>query len=192
MKRIVRETKETRVEIRVGRSTGPGLPPKVTVDTTQPFFDHMLATLLKYAGLAATVKAKGDLSHHLMEDVALTLGRAVREITPATAARFGERTIVMDDALVFAAIDVGGRPFYVGELPNRLYSHVLRSFAQELGAGLHVRVLDGHDRHHIIEAAFKATGLALRQALGDGGGDVFSTKGTVDLKIDTDEPEDEP
>ena len=64
--------------------------------------------------------------------------------------------------------------------------------AQELGAGLHVRVLDGHDRHHIIEAAFKATGLALRQALGDGGGDVFSTKGTVDLKIDTDEPEDEP
>jgi len=192
MKRIVRETKETRVEIQLARADARGLPPKVIVDTTLPFFDHMLGTLIKYAGLQAEVKATGDLQHHLMEDVALTLGRAVREVTPTAAARFGERTIVMDDALVFAAIDVGGRPYFVGELPNRLYTHVLRSFSQELGAGLHVRILDGQDRHHIIEAAFKATGLALRQALGDAGDGIFSTKGSVALTIEDDGTPGEP
>ncbi len=180
-KRVVRKTKETRIEIVIGRARERGLGGRVEVATTQPFFDHMLTTLARYAGLDLTLRAEGDLQHHLMEDVAIALGRAVRSITPASAARYGERTIPMDDALVQAVIDVGGRFYFQGALPNRLYTHVLRSFADALGATLHVRILRGKDRHHLIEAAFKATGLALRQALDDAGGGVFSTKGSVEL-----------
>ncbi|MCA9572123.1 MAG: imidazoleglycerol-phosphate dehydratase, partial [Myxococcales bacterium] len=84
-------------------------------------------------------------------------------------------------ALAEAAIDVGGRPYYVGKLPSRLYTHFLQSFATNLGATLHVRVLRGDDRHHMVEAAVKATGLALRQALVEGDR-VFSTKGSVALE----------
>ncbi len=180
-KRIVRKTKETQIEIVIGRGAGVGLSPKVEVSTSLPFFDHMLGTLVRYAGLELVLTARGDLRHHVMEDVALAFGRAVRSITPPAAARYGERTIPMDYALVQAVIDVGGRAYFVGELPNRLYTHVLRSFADALGATLHVRVLRGRDRHHVIEAAFKATGLALRQALSEEGAGVFSTKGAVDL-----------
>ena len=188
MVKIVRETKETRIEIRVARAKTAS--PEVEIATTvrssvvgqSPealhFFDHMLTAFAKYAGLDLSLKAHGDLRHHLMEDVALALGTAILEITPDTAARYGERTIPMDDALVQSVIDIGGRAFFVGELPNRLYTHVLRSLSQTLGATLHVRILGGTDRHHIIEAAFKSTGLALRQAMADGGA-VFSTKGSV-------------
>ncbi|MBL9025716.1 MAG: imidazoleglycerol-phosphate dehydratase [Myxococcales bacterium] len=179
-KKIVRRSKETQIEIVVGRSAERGLG-HVEVSTTLPFFDHMLTALARYGGLDLRLRAEGDLRHHIMEDVAIALGRAVRSITPAAAARYGERTIPMDDALVQAVIDVGGRSYFEGELPNRLYTHVLRSLADSLGASLHVRVLRGKDRHHVIEAAFKATGLALRQALADTGGEIFSTKGAVEL-----------
>jgi imidazoleglycerol-phosphate dehydratase len=188
MKKIARQTKETRVTVRIDRPEGGALGSHVRVATGLPFFDHMLTALGKYAGLSLEIDAEGDLRHHIMEDVALTLGRAVREVTPASAARFGERTIPMDDALVQAVIDVGGRFYFEGELPNRLYTHVLRSFSDALGATLHVRVIRGVDRHHVIEAAFKATGLALRQALSDVGGGVFSTKGNVAVDV-TDEAE---
>lgn len=180
MKKIVRKTKETRVEVSLGRSSAPGLS-SVEVSTGLPFYDHMLSTLLKYAGLEGRVRAEGDLTHHVMEDVAITLGRAVRAAMPEAAARFGERTIPMDDALVQAVIDAGGRFHFAGKLPSRLYTHVLRSFAGSLGATLHVRVLAGEDRHHIIEAAFKAVGLALRQATSDAGGGVFSLKGSEQI-----------
>ena len=88
----------------------------------------------------------------------------------------------MDEALVQAAIDVGGRAYYVGPLPSRLYEHFLHSFAINLGATLHVEVIRGRDRHHIVEAAIKATGLALRQALAEGDS-VFSTKGAVEIAL---------
>ena len=93
--------------------------------------------------------------------------------------RYGERTIPMDDALVQAVIDVGGRPYFAGKLPSRLYTHWFRSFATASQSTLHLRVLRGDDRHHVTEAAFKAAGLALRQALREGG-EVFSTKGSVE------------
>jgi imidazoleglycerol-phosphate dehydratase len=183
MKRVVRETKETRIEIRIARADAAGA--EVHVATGKPFFDHMLSTFARYAGLSLSLEARFDLTHHLMEDVALALGRAVREITPPTAARYGERTIPMDDALVAATIDVGGRAYFSGELPSRLYTHVFRSFADALGATLHLRVLAGQDRHHVIEAAFKATGLALRQAMEESGA-VFSTKGSIAWTIEDD------
>jgi imidazoleglycerol phosphate dehydratase HisB len=87
----------------------------------------------------------------------------------------------MDESLAEAAIDLGGRPYYVGSLPSKLYQHFLHSFATNLGATLHVRVLRGEDRHHRVEAAVKAVGLALRQALVEGDR-VFSTKGAVRLE----------
>lgn len=170
MKALIRETKETTVRIQLGDA------PRIS--TSKPFFDHMLTAFAKYAGLNLVVEAKGDLTHHLMEDVALTMGTFIRKIAPPTAARYGERTIPMDDALVQAVIDIGGRSYFRGKLPSALYTHWFRSFATNAETTLHLRVLRTGDRHHVIEAAFKATGLALRQALRDDG-DVFSTKGTV-------------
>jgi imidazoleglycerol-phosphate dehydratase len=87
----------------------------------------------------------------------------------------------MDEALAQAAVDLGGRPFFVGPLPSNLYQHFLQSLAVNLGATVHIRVLRGEDRHHMVEAAVKAFGLALRQALAEGGS-VFSTKGSVNLE----------
>jgi imidazoleglycerol-phosphate dehydratase len=142
----------------------------------------MLRTLARYAALDLTIQATGDLTHHLMEDVAIAVGAAVRQITPATAARYGDRFIAMDDALVHAAIDVGGRAYYRGKLPNHLYQHWMRSFADNARATLHIRVLRGSHRHHILEAAFKALGLALREALAESGS-VFSTKGAVSFEV---------
>jgi imidazoleglycerol-phosphate dehydratase len=169
---LVRQTTETRVEVALGAAP--------TISTGKPFFDHMLTAFATYAGLPLVVTAKGDLTHHLMEDVALTMGAFVRKHAPATAARYGERTLPMDDALVQAVIDIGGRGYFVGKLPSRLYTHWFRSFATASESTLHLRVLRGADRHHVLEAAFKATGLALRQALRDDGV-VFSTKGRVTL-----------
>jgi imidazoleglycerol-phosphate dehydratase len=87
----------------------------------------------------------------------------------------------MDDALAEAAVDLGGRPYWAGRTPSKLYTHFLRSLAMSLGATVHVRVPRGSDRHHMVEAAVKAFGLALRQALAEGDR-VFSTKGSVRLE----------
>jgi imidazoleglycerol-phosphate dehydratase len=149
------------------------------VATTIPFLDHMLLTLSTYSGLALRIKAQGDLPHHLIEDVALTLGTAVNRIIPPRCARYGERTLPMDDALVQVALDLGGRAYYGGKLPSDLYDHWMRSFADAARMSLHVRVIRGRDRHHVVEAAFKALGLSLRSALAEGH-EVFSTKGAVE------------
>ena len=172
---IVRETTETRIRVRVEQGDG-----KAKVNTGVSFLDHMLVTLARYSGLDIEVSATGDLRHHIIEDVAIALGAAVAGLLPATAARYGDRVVPMDDALVHVAIDVGGRPYYRGPIPSTLYDHWMRSFADNAKATLHVRVLRGRDRHHIVEAAFKALGLALREALVESGA-VFSTKGAVAL-----------
>jgi imidazoleglycerol-phosphate dehydratase len=175
-KRIVeRKTKET--TIRVEASIGTGLS---SVDTTVPFLDHMMTALARYSGLDLTIKARGDLRHHIVEDVALTVGQAVAALVPPGAARYGERTVPMDDALVQAVVDMGGRPFYRGPIPSTFFEHWMRSFCDAGKFTLHVRVLRGEDRHHVVEAAFKALGLSLGQALADAGS-VFSTKGSVSL-----------
>jgi imidazoleglycerol-phosphate dehydratase len=178
MTEVTRETGETQVRLIVAPGTG-----RASVNTGEEFLDHMLATLARYAGLDLTVEARGDLRHHLIEDVAITLGIAIRQMAPATAARYGDRTVPMDDALVHVALDLGGRAYYRGPVPSSLYEHWMRSFADHATATLHVRVLRGRDRHHIVEAAFKALGLALQDALAEGGA-VFSTKGSVALRSD--------
>src|SRR5690606_20387894 len=102
-----------------------------------------------------------------------------REV-PEACVRYGEATVPMDEALVQAALDLGGRFYYRGPVPSSLYDHFLRSFAEHAGMTLHIRVLRGRDRHHVVEAAIKALGLALRQALVPQGA-VFSTKGSIAL-----------
>jgi len=175
---VARETRETNVRVEIG-----GASAGCRVATTIPFLDHMLATLCRYAGIDAQIDAFGDLRHHVIEDVAIAFGAAIARATPATAARYGERTIPMDDALVQCAIDLGGRPYYAGRLPSNIYEHWMRSFAMNANATIHIRVLRGRDQHHVVEAAFKALGLALRAAMGDTGV-VFSTKGSVSMVSD--------
>ena len=174
MSQIRRETRETRIELSVTAGTGD----PAAIGTGERFLDHMLVTLARYAGLNLAVKAAGDLRHHLIEDVAITLGQALRQEFPQASRRYGHAVLPMDDALVEAALDIGGRGYYAGRLPSDLYEHFLRSFAHNAGLTLHVRVLRGRDRHHIVEAAFKATALALRQAMAVDE-EIFSTKGAV-------------
>ena len=175
---ITRETKETTIRVQLERGSGTA-----TVQTGAPFLDHMLVTLARYSGLDLQVTATGDLRHHLIEDVAIAIGAATAAMLPPTAARYGDRVVPMDDALVHVSIDVGGRAYYRGPLPSSLYEHWMRSFADNAKATLHVRVLRGTDRHHVVEAAFKALGLALRDALTETGA-VFSTKGVVALEAE--------
>lgn len=177
---VTRQSNETQIRVHVRAGTGVA-----SVRTGEPFLDHMLVAFARYAGVDLDVEATGDLRHHLIEDVAIVLGQAVAAFAPAGCARYGDRTVPMDDALVQVVLDIGGRPFYEGPLPSNMYDHFLRSFADNARTTLHVRVLRGRDRHHVVEAAFKALGLALRDALADSGA-VFSTKGSVRLDI-TDE-----
>ena len=175
---VTRETRETTIRCELLRGTG-----HADVSTGQPFLDHMLVVFAKYSGLDLTVRATGDLAHHLVEDVAICLGAAVARLLPDTAARYGDRTVPMDEALVHCAVDLGGRPFYEGPLPSALYDHWMRSFSDNANATLHLRILRGSDRHHVVEAAFKALGLAVREAFADSGA-VFSTKGAVALRVE--------
>lgn len=184
MTSIYRETSETAVRIHLDARAGDGAQ-AAEVSTGEPFLDHMLVVLARYAGFGLRVEASGDLRHHLIEDVAITLGLALRDATPETCQRYGDATVVMDDAMVHAALDLGGRFYYEGPLPTTLSEHFVRSFAENARMTLHLRVLRGHDRHHVIEAAVKALGLALRRALTPGDA-VFSTKGSVRIERGSD------
>lgn len=176
---VERQTRETSIRLEVQRGEGKG-----EIATGVPFLDHMMVTFTRYAGLEVKLRAEGDLRHHTIEDVAIAMGAAVGEMISPSAVRYGERTIPMDEALVQACVDMGGRPFYRGPLPSTLYDHWMRSFADNAKATVHLRVLRGTDRHHIVEAGFKALGLAIRDAMRDTGGAVFSTKGAVSLDVE--------
>ena len=179
MSTIERETRETTVRVAIDADAA-----SIAIETGIGFLDHMLVTFARYAGIGLHVKARGDLPHHIIEDVAICVGQAVRSVAPVNAARFGDRTIPMDDALVHCVLDLGGRPYYRGPLPSTLYDHWMRSFADNAAATLHLRVLRGRDRHHVVEGGFKALGLAVRDALRAGGDDaVFSTKGAVATRV---------
>ena len=181
MTELVRETGETKVAVRVSFEAAGATEAAGQIRTSDAFLDHMLRTLSRYAGLNLSILAQGDLRHHLVEDVAITLGLALREAIPAACRRYGHAVVPMDEALVDAALDAGGRAFYAGRLPSTLYQHFFRSLAENAGLTLHLRVLRGRDRHHVVEAAFKAFGFALREA--SAANDVvFSTKGAVRLE----------
>lgn len=187
-----RRTAETFVSVAVDLSRqGPS-----QVASGLGFFDHMLEQLAKHGGFALELACRGDLrvdEHHTVEDCALTLGAAMREALGEKRgiARYGF-VLPMDEAEAQVALDLSGRSFFVwegqfgrervGDLPTELVPHFFRSFADALGATLHVRVR-GENCHHMIEACFKAVGRSLRQAIRQEGGregaEVPSTKGVL-------------
>lgn len=171
-----RKTKETDITVEVNLQ-GAGT---YDVVTDNKFLSHMLETLTRYAGWDLTVRATGDLDHHLVEDVAIALGEAFKEAYQnAPCKRIAYDMVPMDDALVLCAVDLVDRPYYEGPLPTPLWDHWFRTFAMEARINLHLEHLRGRDTHHTTEAAFKALGRAIKDALTPRD-ELVSTKGAVD------------
>jgi imidazoleglycerol-phosphate dehydratase/histidinol-phosphatase len=186
--RILRKTKETDIEVKVNLdATGP-----VKIITGIGFFDHMLEQIAKHGGFALELDCKGDLEideHHTVEDCALALGEALRTALgdKLGLARYGF-VLPMDEAQVRVAIDLSGRAYgvfegkfhreAVGGLPTELVPHFFKSLAESLKAAVHVTIT-GENTHHMIEACFKGTGRALRQAFRREGEELPSTKGVL-------------
>lgn len=188
---VRRATRETTISLTLDLD-GSGV---AAVRTGVGFFDHLLTTLAHHALLDLELETTGDLEvddHHTVEDTALVLGSAVAEALGDRAgiARFGDASVPMDEALGFAAVDVGGRSFAVVDLPFRgeragqltlqNIEHAVEAFARTAGITLHLRAA-GRNDHHIAEAAFKSLARALREAVApdlrrDG---VASTKGSL-------------
>ena len=186
---VFRQTSETDIRVEVDLDGGP-----VRNTTGNGFFDHMLDALGKHGGFGLRVSASGDHhidAHHTVEDVALTLGSALKEAlgNKAGIGRYGF-TMPMDETQARVAIDLSGRPAFrwkgvfptdhVGEFPVEMCPHFFQSLAQTLGAAIHIDV-EGENSHHMIEASFKGVGRALRPALSRGGNanEVPSTKGVL-------------
>jgi imidazoleglycerol-phosphate dehydratase len=172
---IDRKTGETDVRVSVDLDGG-----ETSARTGVGFFDHMLVTLGRHAGLGLRVEATGDLetgAHHTVEDVGIALGQALHEALGDRAGirRFGDAAVPMDEALATCAIDVSGRPFcrFDGELPRAslagfdtdLVEEFVRAVATNARLTVHLAVRYGSNAHHMVEASFKAFARALREAL---------------------------
>ena len=140
---------------------------------------HMVESLAKFGRFDLTLRADGDLKHHRIEDVALTLGRAFRyAMADRPVRRVGSAHVAMDEALVLVTVDLVDRPFVDVTLPDEMLEHFLRSFAHEARITLHNVVMKGRNPHHINEATFKALGMALHEATRPAAA-LVSTKGRV-------------
>jgi imidazoleglycerol-phosphate dehydratase len=169
---VARKTKETDITVGVSLD-GTG---RAEAKTGVAFLDHMLHSLATHSLIDLTVKAKGDLQHHTVEDVAITLGKAIDKALGDRVGirRFGDAIVPMDDALALASVDLVKRPYSVLDLklqrvmledaPKEDLEHFFGSIAQALEATVHVKVLEGSNDHHKFEAAVKAFALALREA----------------------------
>jgi imidazoleglycerol-phosphate dehydratase len=158
---IERETKETKIQVRLDLD-GSG---KAEVKCDDQFLTHMLESLAKYSDFDIVIDASGDNEHHLLEDVAIVLGMALREaVGTQPIQRIASSMVPMDDALVVVSLDLIDRPYVDIECPDPLYHHFLRSVAMSSGMTLHVKVERGFDDHHIVEATIKALGRALKKA----------------------------
>jgi imidazoleglycerol-phosphate dehydratase/histidinol-phosphatase len=185
---VHRRTKET--DVRVAVDLDSEAEPRAK--TGLGFFDHMLEQLGKHGGFKLDVQCAGDLhidEHHTVEDVALTLGQALREALGDKRGiqRYGF-LLPMDEADAEVSVDLGGRPFLVFDakfgrdlvcdLPTELVPHFFRSLAETLGAAIHVRVR-GENTHHMVEVSFKAVARSLRQAFKRDGDELPTTKGQL-------------
>jgi len=174
MGEVVRATRETRVRARVDPAADGAA---ARIDVPDPMLQHLLESLSRWSGLHLDVEATGDLRHHLLEDVGITLGQAMRaSLDMEHCERVAHAIVPMDEALVGVALDLIDRPFFRGELPDPLVTHFLQSLAFEGRFNLHVDVIHGGHEHHVMEAAFKGLGIALRKALAPRA-DHLSTKG---------------
>ena len=190
---ITRTTRETDIALTLSLD-GSG---QTRLSTGVGFFDHMLDALSRFALLDLTVSCTGDLAvdaHHTVEDVGICLGRAIRQALGDRAGirRVGSAYLPMDEALAFAAIDVSGRPYLswsaaftgpmCGTFDTQLAEEFFRAVAVNAGLTVHMKLLEGRNDHHRLEALFKAFGLALRDAvaLDPRVHGVPSTKGALD------------
>ena len=159
---IERSTRETRISVDLDID-GTG---KFDVTCDIQFLKHMTETLARYAGFDLVLNAEGDNDHHIIEDTAITLGKAIRQaMGDEPIERMATAVIPMDDALVMSSLDLVDRPYADIDCPDPLYTHFMRSLAMSAGMTLHIVRIRGFDEHHIIEAGFKATGKALAEAL---------------------------
>lgn len=190
--KVQRKTKETSISIALALD-GSG---KAKADTGIPFLDHMLELFGKHGLFDLEIECRGDLEiddHHSVEDVAICLGQAFLESIgdKAGIARYGSALVPMDEALCRSVVDLSGRFYLIYEVETRrqrignfsieLAEHFWRSFAEKLSCNLHIDMLRGRNTHHILEATFKATARALRQAVerDERIKGVLSTKGSL-------------
>ena len=189
-----RTTKETTISVVLDLDGPTGV---VSATTGLPFFDHMLDQLGRHGGFDLVVEATGDLQvdgHHTVEDVAITIGEVFRQAIgdKAGVRRFASGLFPLDEALVEVALDLSGRPFIAYEVPfgevlplgdppfnPEMAEHFWQSFASAAGITLHIRLREGRNTHHIVEATFKGVASCLRDAVRLEGGGVPSTKGVI-------------
>ncbi|GAA4695899.1 imidazoleglycerol-phosphate dehydratase HisB [Kocuria gwangalliensis] len=177
---VERVTSESTVRVELNLD-GTG---QSTIETTVPFYNHMLTALSKHSLIDLNVQAHGDTDidvHHTVEDTAIVLGDAFLQALGDKRGirRFGHATIPLDEALASAVVDVSGRPYVVhtgepegqqyhligGHFTGSMTRHVFESFAYHAQLCLHIDVIRGRDPHHIVEAQFKALARALREAV---------------------------
>ena len=171
----LRETKETKINVNLNID-GNG---NYKINTGIKFFDHMLEQLAHHAGfdLEIDVTSHDKDNHHVVEDVAITLGQAFLEALgdKKGITRYGEKILPMDEALVLSVVDISGRIFSktdvvvkdekTSDFETVILPHFFASFAQAALMTIHIKMLDGYDTHHIIEAVFKSFARALRIAV---------------------------
>lgn len=189
--KLNRQTKETDVRVEL-HLDGTG---RAEIETGIGFLDHLLETLSRHARIDLRLRCKGDLQvddHHSAEDCGLVLGQAFDKALGEKKGikRFGSAYAPLDEALARAVVDFSGRPYAaidlglkrdrIGALACENVGHLLQSFAMGAKMTLHVDVLKGFNEHHRAEAAFKATALAVRDAVAISGfSDIPSTKGVL-------------
>jgi len=187
---LSRETRETQISVRL-ELYGSG---KSKIDTGVGFLDHMLEALSKHSHMDLEVTCKGDThidDHHSVEDVAIVLGQALNKaLYPIkNIERYGNATVVMDEAAVTCDLDISNRPFLVFEIPMdgkvgsfdvELVEEFFRAFTFNASMTVHLICNRGTNKHHRIEAAFKALAVALRRgvSINDNAG-IPSTKGVL-------------
>ena len=191
---VERNTSET--QIRVELTLPDDAPAPARIQTPVPFLSHMLEALAKHSAMALTVVAEGDThidDHHTVEDTGLVLGKALDEALGDRTGitRFGHFSLVMDETLVDCALDLGGRPYLVFELPVisgrwvgnfdcDLVKEFFGALVVQARMNLHLHLRAGGNVHHVVEASFKAFARALRMACArDAVGGIPSTKGVV-------------
>ena len=190
---ITRKTAETDIKLTLDLD-GAG---KSAIDTGVGFLDHMLELFARHGRFDLDVTCKGDTrvdSHHSVEDIGICLGTAfARSLGDARGVcRYSDVTLPMDEALVLCAVDISGRSHLsldvtlpdhaVGAMDTELLEEFLQAFVRKAGITIHIRMLDGKNAHHIIEACFKALARALRLAVkidAESSDEIPSTKGAL-------------
>jgi len=175
---IKRKTRETEIDFNL-KLNGTG---QVKLDLEPYFLRHMLESFAVHGGFDLEVTASGQDEHHLIEDVAICLGQVIRKaVMNLNIERIAHAVVPMDEALVMVVVDLVDRPYAQVSLPDPMYEHFMRSLALDGKFTLHVRPLAGSNVHHVVEAAFKGLGRALRQAVRPRD-TIASTKGEVELQ----------